>query len=214
MRTEDEAPDPQSLESLARRVVGNLASPEPPDGGATSVSPDPLAVFLDLRSTLSAGPIGDGGLDTCAALTDALDTSIQQLGAEVGSDAAVVALGGYGRREQCLWSDVDVMLLHHRANTESLARAVFYPLWNANLKVGHAVRTVEQCRLAGREDLQTPTTLLSARLVVGDEDLYQEFQRALVDLVRDHPLSAGLAEQERQRQLAEPYPLMAADLKE
>ncbi len=211
MRTEHE---PQSLDPLARRLVGNRASPGRPDGGGSSVSADPLAAFLDLRSTLRAEPIGDGGPDTCAALTDALDAAIRQFGAEMGPDAAVVALGGYGRREQCLWSDVDVMLLHRRADTESLARAVFYPLWNANLKVGHAVRTVEQCRLAGREELQTLTTLLSARLVVGNGDLYGEFQSALVELVRDHPLSPRLADQERQRRLAEPYPLMAADLKE
>ncbi|MDP2624206.1 MAG: hypothetical protein Q8Q29_10465 [Actinomycetota bacterium] len=174
----------------------------------------PLAAFLDLRTAVSAESIGDGGPDTCAALAGSLDTAIRQLGAGVGPRTAVVALGGYGRGEQCLWSDVDVMLLHRNGDTASLIKAVFYPLWDANLKVGHAVRTVEQCRLAGRERFETFTTLLSARLVVGDADLFDEFENALGELVRERPLAPRLADQERQRRLTEPYPLMAADLKE
>lgn len=173
-----------------------------------------LTDFLDLRATIGAEAIGDGGPDTCAVLTGALDAAIGRLGAGVGPGAAVVALGGYGRGEQCLWSDVDLMLLHRDRDTESLIQAVFYPLWDANLKVGHAVRTVEQCRLAGREQLETLTALLSARLVVGDVSLFDEFERSLAELVRERPLAPRLADQERDRRLAEPYPLMAADLKE
>lgn len=178
------------------------------------MNPSPLATFLALRTRVSVEPIGDGGPETCAALTTGLDTAIQQLGTGVGDGAAIVALGGYGRREQCLWSDVDVMLLHRNRNTEPLIKAVFYPLWDANLKVGHAVRTVEQCREAGRAELETLTALLSARLVVGDVDLFGEFEAALADLVRQRPLAPRLAEQERERRLAEPYPLMAADVKQ
>jgi len=178
------------------------------------VSFSPLTAFLDLRASVSSEAIGDGGPDTCAALTGALDAAIQQLGAGVGAGAAVVALGGYGRREQCLWSDVDLMLLHRSRDTESLIQAVFYPLWDANLKVGHAVRTIEQCRVAGREQLETLTALLSARLVVGDSALFDDFESVLAELVRERPLAPRLADQERERRLAEPYPLMAADLKE
>jgi [protein-PII] uridylyltransferase len=73
----------------------------------------------------------------------------------MGSDAVVIALGGYGRREQCLGSDVDAMLLHRRDNPEPLVRSVLYPLWDADLKVGHAVRTVEESSEAGRDELDT-----------------------------------------------------------
>ena len=178
------------------------------------MSIDSLTDFLDLRVRVSSESIGDGGPDTCAVLSGALDTAIAGLGAGVDPGAAVVALGGYGRGEQCLWSDVDLMLLHHNRDTESLIRAVFYPLWDANLKVGHAVRTVEQCRAAGREQLETLTALLSARLVVGDVALFDEFELVLAELVSERPLAPRLADQERERRLAEPYPLMAADLKE
>ena len=173
----------------------------------------PLAPFLELRSSASAAAIGDGGTDTCAALTAALDAGIGRLGSEFGSGAAVVALGGYGRREQCIWSDVDLMILHHKRETEPLVQAVFYPLWDANLKVGHAVRTVQECRAAGREDLETLTSLLSARLVVGDAELFGEFERALGEVLRERALAPRLADLERGRRRAEPYPVMAADIK-
>lgn len=64
------------------------------------MNPSPLATFLALRTRVSVEPIGDGGPETCAALTTGLDTAIQQLGTGVGDGAAIVALGGYGRREQ------------------------------------------------------------------------------------------------------------------
>ena len=172
-----------------------------------------LTSFLDLRTSLSAHAIGDGGPDTCAALTAALDAGIEQLGSEIGAEAAVIALGGYGRGEQCIWSDVDLMILHHRRDTDPLVQAVFYPLWDANIKVGHAVRTVQECRVAAREDLETLTSLLSSRLIVGDEALFAEFERALGEVLRERALAPRLADLERERRLAEPYPMMAADVK-
>jgi len=54
---------------------------------------------------------------------------------------------------------------------EELASALWYPLWDAGLQLGHAVRSFEgQLELAG-EDLDTATALLSARWLAGDEEL-------------------------------------------
>ena len=48
---------------------------------------------------------------------------------------------------------------------------MWYPLWDAGLKLGHAVRTFDdQLSLAG-EDLDTATSLLSTRYLAGDEEL-------------------------------------------
>ncbi len=57
---------------------------------------------------------------------------------------------------------IDVMLLHRGTNPEPLIQTVLYPLWGANLKVGHAVRSVAESRDAGRDRLDTHTSLLSA----------------------------------------------------
>ncbi|HSJ84395.1 MAG TPA: HD domain-containing protein [Acidimicrobiia bacterium] len=169
--------------------------------------------FLETRRRLRDEGDGDGGLDTCAALTTALDTSIERLFGEVAGDSAVVALGSYGRRELCLWSDVDLMLLHAGADTDRLVKAVFYPLWDANLKVGHSVRTVRDCVAAARDRIDSMTSLLSARLVSGDRTLLAELEKELAKVVSGRPLAPHLASLERERRRKDPYPVMAADVK-
>ena len=169
--------------------------------------------FLETRRRLRVEGNGDGGLGTCAVLTTALDTSIERLFAEAAGDWAVVALGSYGRRELCLWSDVDLMLLHAGADTDRLVKAVFYPLWDANLKVGHSVRTVRDCVAAARERIDSMTSLLSARLVSGDPTLLAELEKELAKVVSGRPLAPHLASLERERRSKDPYPVMAADVK-
>ena len=174
---------------------------------------NPLDGFLETRHRLRLVGSGDGGLDTCAELTTALDTAIDRLFSEVAGDSAVVALGSYGRGELCLWSDVDLMLLHAGADTDRLAKAVFYPLWDANLKVGHSVRTVRECGAAARERIDSMTSLLSARLVAGDPAFLAELDKELAKVVAGRPLAPHLAALERERRKKEPYPVMAADVK-
>jgi [protein-PII] uridylyltransferase len=169
--------------------------------------------FLETRRRLRVEGHGDGGLDTCAVLTTALDTSIERLFSEVAGDSAVVALGSYGRRELCLWSDVDLMLLHAGVDTDRLVKAVFYPLWDANLKVGHSVRTVRDCVAAARDRIDSMTSLLSARLVSGDLALLAELEKELAKVVSGRPLAPHLALLERERRRKDPYPVMAADVK-
>ena len=106
------------------------------------------------------------------------------------------------------------MLLHRGGDPDPLTRRILYPLWDANLKVGHAVRTVAESRDAGLERLETLTSLLSARLVAGDEELFADLMAAVSDLIRTHPLSSRLVAQERERRAVEPYPTMTADVKE
>jgi [protein-PII] uridylyltransferase len=146
-------------------------------------------------------------------LTTALDSSIEGLFSEVAGDSAVIALGSYGRGELCLWSDVDLMLLHAGADTDRLVKAVFYPLWDANLKVGHSVRTVRECGAAARERIDSMTSLLSARLVAGDPSLLAELEKELARVASGRPLAPHLAILEQERRRREPYPVMAADVK-
>lgn len=117
---------------------------------------------------------------------------------------AVVALGSYGRRELCPGSDVDLLLLHDlRSGVGRVADALWYPLWDAGFKLGHAVRTPgESLRLAGR-DLATLTSLLDGRLVAGGlrADAGDVLERAR-DLARKRrrPLVEALAEAARRRE--------------
>ena len=159
------------------------------------------------------------GVTTCHQLADALDAALREMAAGVPQPGvAVVAVGGYGRREQCRHSDIDVMLLVEggaEAETEAVSR-VLYPLWDASLKVGHSVRTVGQAIETARQNLETFTALLNARLVAGDRELFERFLRARRRLVRRRRrwLRGALAEQYRRRVARERWQPQEPELKE
>jgi [protein-PII] uridylyltransferase len=96
-----------------------------------------------------------------------------------GERLSVVAVGGYGRGTMAPGSDVDLLfLMPHRKNAwaETVIEHVLYALWDSEMKVGHAVRTVEDCLRLARRDLTIRTAILDARRVCGDEALFEELK--------------------------------------
>jgi [protein-PII] uridylyltransferase len=88
---------------------------------------------------------------------------------------AVVALGGYGRRELAPCSDVDLLFLHADRADEDIRALVEHALallWDAGLTVGHSFRTVGECVAMGKDDLHSRTALSEARLVTGSATLF------------------------------------------
>jgi len=149
-------------------------------------------------------------------LSAALDAAVAGLLPVAAGRVALVAIGGYGRGEQCLHSDVDLMLLHTGSVPAGVVEAAFYPLWDAGLKVGHAVRSPREAVQAAREDLRTLTSLLDLRLVAGDRDLFGELRLALAEMLRRGRLHlpSELAALEDARRAKEPYLLQELNLKE
>ena len=97
---------------------------------------------------------------------------------------AVIALGGYGREEQCIHSDVDLLILFENEVPDAameLIREVVYPLWDIGVEVGHATRALEECVTAAVEDVETLTAFLDARFICGMSRLYSR----LLDLLRE-----------------------------
>jgi [protein-PII] uridylyltransferase len=96
-------------------------------------------------------------------------------GPDSGSGVALVAVGGYGRAELSPGSDLDVVLLHDgsrkAARIAALADAVWYPVWDAKVKLDHSVRSGPEARSVAREDLPVALGMLTARHVVGDAAL-------------------------------------------
>lgn len=94
-----------------------------------------------------------------------------------GERIAVVAVGGYGRGTLAPGSDVDLLFLFPDKQTawgESVVEAMLYPLWDLKLKVGHSVRSVDDCIREGRADMTIRTALLEARLICGDAALFAD----------------------------------------
>jgi [protein-PII] uridylyltransferase len=88
---------------------------------------------------------------------------------------AIIALGGYGRKEQCVHSDVDLLFLFENTvpdTAEALIQEMVYPLWDVGLDVGHATRSVSECAEISRTDIEAFTAHLDARFVCGMSPLY------------------------------------------
>jgi len=94
---------------------------------------------------------------------------------------AVVAQGGYGRGLLAPGSDIDLLFLLPYKQTawgESVAEYMLYLLWDLGFKVGHATRTIAQCVRLSLADMTIRTALLDARLILGDANLFVEFQQS------------------------------------
>jgi [protein-PII] uridylyltransferase len=88
------------------------------------------------------------------------------------SDVALVAIGGYGRSELAPGSDIDVILVHRgRRDIGELARSLWYPIWDAGVRLDHSVKTVNEALSVGGRDLKAAMGLITARTVAGDDEL-------------------------------------------
>jgi [protein-PII] uridylyltransferase len=110
-----------------------------------------------------------------ALATDAWIAALADAAREANPRAprfVLVAVGGYGRGELTPQSDIDLVLIHEsKQSMETVASAIWYPIWDVGLKLGHAVRTFDDHLALAKDDLDTATALLTARPVWGDEKI-------------------------------------------
>jgi [protein-PII] uridylyltransferase len=135
------------------------------------------------------------------------------------ADVAVVAVGGYGRREPAPGSDLDLLLLHgDRDDVKALADRIWYPIWDAGVGLDHSVRTPAEATAVAREDLKAVLGLLDARHVAGDRTLTDRTRAAvLADWRRDARRrlpELSTAVRERAARAGELAFLLEPDLKE
>jgi [protein-PII] uridylyltransferase len=96
-------------------------------------------------------------------------------------DAALVAVGGYGRGELHPCSDVDLLVLIPDGQQAVAAEAVppfVTLLWDAGIEIRQSVRTTAECREDARADLTVMTTLMESRLILGPDPLYRAMESA------------------------------------
>ncbi|HRP96262.1 MAG TPA: [protein-PII] uridylyltransferase [Rhodocyclaceae bacterium] len=132
-----------------------------------------------LRAAYEAHPSTSKLLRGRAALVDRAIVDLWRASA-IADDAALVAVGGYGRGELFPHSDVDLLILLPEQADGPLQTAVsglVGALWDIGLEIGHSVRTVAECIEAAAQDITVQTTLLEARLLQGDPALYDAFAK-------------------------------------
>ena len=127
---------------------------------------------------------GKNGLEITYEFTSLVDSTLKTLFERLTTEHnvkqpyAVVALGGYGRRELNIRSDIDLMILYTRRITpelEALTQRILYILWDSGMDVGFSIRTIKECIDVAREDTKTQTALLDSRHLWGDTELFKEF---------------------------------------
>lgn len=181
----------------------------------------PTARFTRSREELLADP-GGSGPERRRALAKLADRWLTGLLEDAGADRtgiALVAVGGYGRRELSPGSDLDVLLLHDgRGDIAALADSVWYPVWDAGIALDHSVRTPDEARKAADDDLRVHLGLLDARHVAGDPALTAQVRTAALTSWRTQSarklprlLESGAERAEKHGELAF---LLEPDLKE
>ncbi len=141
-----------------------------------------------------------------AMVDDLVCTAYQtSLAAVVPQGVAVLAVGGYGRRELFPHSDVDVLILTDKDLQESAPRealsAFLRTLWDNGLRLSQSVRTVAECCELDQKNVELSVSLLDQRFLIGDRRLYGQLSIRLPKFFRSQRqrLIASLCEMTRNR---------------
>lgn len=187
-------------------------------------------VLSQERDRLAAGVATVPGDDFCRELSGLFDRYFRSRLREIwpaGNPApeespfAVVAVGGYGRRELCLRSDVDILLVYERRippQALDLAQSLFFPLWDLGCDLGHGFRSIKENLTLARKDFQVLASLLDARFVDGNRAVFDAFEQAFLTKVaakKKDPFTKWLlaANKERLERFGDASALLEADLK-
>ena len=157
----------------------------------TAALPDGVAAlrtrFRDGKTALierfrAARPTVKAAHQLVRALARHVDATLCALwnDARLPADAALVAVGGYGRGELFPYSDVDVLVLlpDGHGDAASVRVAAFVTAcWDVGIEIGSSVRTVAECLAESARDVTVQTALLEARQVCGAKKLFARFAK-------------------------------------
>jgi len=184
------------------------SSSEPAAGVAPSVAASRLADDYAQESAAIRQAFertGDGWA-AIRARSDVVDRVVTQLhqvffpfwGPNGPDDFCLVAAGGYGRRELHPHSDIDLVFLAAQARVQAAHQeevaAISRTLWDMGMRVGGGPRSLAECREIQRDNLEFTVSLLDARHVAGDAQLFYDLRTEVIphviardrdDLVRD-----------------------------
>jgi len=93
-----------------------------------------------------------------------------------------VAVGGYGRKELCLHSDIDIIILFGSkipAEAKNLADDIFFPLWDLGLDLGYGIRSTKDCLNLSKNDFEVLTSMMDSRFICGGSPLYLSLMESL-----------------------------------
>ena len=134
---------------------------------------------------------GAGGLEIVRKLSDLTDETIKNL-AKYSFDnhvnnICIIVLGGYGRRELCFKSDIDISLVVKNDSIESLKESVekfYYALLSLKVDVGFSIRDIKTFLNLSEDDLTVATSLLQGRFLFGNSEIYNDLTKQFKELIK------------------------------
>ncbi len=182
-------------------------------------APNLRPAVLDARKKLLAGREklkslhagGANGVQVSTCLTDLIDSIVLDLYEQAKAVAlvddieqqiAIVAHGGYGRRDMAPYSDVDLMLLiapEAESQVQPVARRLTQDICDAGLTLGFSLRTPSEASSLALSDATVFTSLAESRHLVGNKKMSNQFMDRLRRRGR-HRLRSLIASIEESRQ--------------
>ncbi len=182
-------PEPHTLEKSALELSRR----------ARAGNNDPVTLFRNFRKEeelrLRAWhDAGGGGREIACQRSDMTDILFRELLDDVvrrvatkslARRLAVVAFGGYGRRELTPMSDVDILFLQDKntvdKEVEEIIRQTLVALWDIGFKVGHATRSIGEAVAKCNDDPITKTSMLECRFLAGEREIFNRFKDRFQD---------------------------------
>lgn len=169
--------------------------------------------------------IGDpdlAGRGLARRLSQQADSWFENLASDLPAGWALLATGGYARGTLTPGSDIDIVLLHPHKAADSTVREVaerlWYPMWDAGLKLGQAAHSPKSLLQLASDDLDTATSILAVRCLAGDAELAGDVQRAALEQWRKRPFvwlqRLLVSGQQRWARLGDVASLLEPDLKD
>ena len=147
-----------------------------------------LSASLDQarRELIDATERGEGGRAALARHADCIDGIIRELvdsaRVHTQSQVAVYALGGYGRKSQFLYSDVDLLVVFRSAlgrPEERFVKALLHPLWDLRFEVGHHVREIADFDHLDTTNPEYLLALMDLRPLAGNRELIDRLEAVM-----------------------------------
>jgi [protein-PII] uridylyltransferase len=171
---EPESPGPSQPDFPGTQPAGKIACP------ATDLAAAREELLHGAQHPLEAGALREAWQELHEFW---LTAKAAQIGVTADSGFAIVATGSLGRRELLPYSDLDLLLLHDDLPADrvgEVADQLWYPLWDANIRLDHSVRTVNETLQVADTEVSAALAMLEARYIAGDGRL----SALLIDGVR------------------------------
>lgn len=95
-------------------------------------------------------------------------------------DICMIALGGYGRKELCPYSDIDLLILYNSNSSKPAIEKLVRTLWDLGLPIGCVVRTLSECSQILGQEIETDTAFLQARYLDGNHNIYEKLINSII----------------------------------